>query len=72
MAWFFVYCIPYQNLDDGKDNLAGRPPIKESDRCISAPAASCAPTPAVALVVAPLAASGSANSSVVIYSEDDL
>ena len=63
---------PCQNLHDGEDKLAGGTPTKGSDRCIPAPAASRALTPAVAPVVTPFAASGSANSSVVRYSEDDL
>ena len=63
---------PWQNPHDGKDELAGRTPTEGSDRRTPAPAASHAPTPAVITVVALLAASGSANSSVVRYSEDDL
>ena len=63
---------PCQNPHDGKDELAGRTPTKGSDRRTSAPAASRASTPAVAPVVALLVASGSANSSVVRYLEDDL
>ena len=60
-----------QNSHDGKDELAGGTPTKRNNRCTPDPAALRAPTPAVALVVAPLAVSGSANSSVVRYLEDD-
>ena len=63
---------PCQNPHDGKDELAGGTPTEGSDRRTPAPAASRAPTPAVAPVIAPLAAFGSADSSVVRYSEDDL
>ena len=62
---------PCQNCHDGKDKLAGGTPTKGSDRRIPAPATSRAPTPALALVVALFAASGSANSSVVRYLKDD-
>ena len=72
MAQSSAHCSPRQNLHDGKDELAGGTPIKGNDRRTPAPVASCAPIPAVAPVVAPFAASGSANSSVVRYSEDDL
>ena len=63
---------PRQNPHDGEDELAGGTPTEGSDRRTPAPAASRAPTPAVAPVIAPLAASGLANSSVVRYLEDDL
>ena len=56
---------PRQNPHDGEDELAGGTPTEGSDRRTPAPAASRAPTSAVAPVVAPLAASGSADSSVV-------
>ena len=62
---------PCQNLHNGKDELAGGTSTKGSNHRTPAPAASRAPTPAVAPVVAPLAASGPADSSVVRYSEDD-
>ena len=62
---------PRQNPHDGKDELAGGTPTEGSDRRTPAPAASRAPTPAVAPIVAPLAASGPADSSVIRYSEDD-
>ena len=61
-----------QNPDDGKDELAGETSTKGSNRCTPVPAATRAFTPAVVLVVALLAASGSANSSVVRYSENEL
>ena len=72
MARSSARCSPCQNSHDGKNELAGETPTKGSDRRTSAPAASRAPTPAIALVVALLAASGSADSSVIRYSEDDL
>ena len=72
MAQSFARRSPCQNPHDGKDKLAGGTPTEGSDRRTPAPAASRAPTPAVAPVVAPLAASGSADSSVVRYLEDDL
>ena len=65
-------CSPCQDLHDGKDKLANGIPTKESGRRTPASAASRTSTPAVALGVAPLAAFGSANSSVVRYLEDDL
>ena len=63
---------PCQNPHDGKDKLANRTPTEDSNCCTPAPAATHAPTPAAIPVVAPLAASGSADSSVVRYLEDDL
>ena len=63
---------PCQNAHNGKDELADGTPTKDSDCRTPAIAASRAFTPAIALVVAPLAASGSANSFVVRYSKDDL
>ena len=63
---------PRQNLHNGKDKLGGRTPTEGSDRRTLAPTASRAPTPAVTPIVAQLATSGSANSSVVRYLEDDL
>ena len=66
-------CSLTQNLFfDGEDELAGGTPTEGSNRCTFAPVATYAFTPAVALVIAPLATSGSANSSVVRYAEDDL
>ena len=72
MAQSFACCSPCQNLHDGKDELAGGIPIKDSDRWTPVPAATRAFTPAVALVVTRFIAFGSANSSVVRYLEDDL
>ena len=65
-------CSLCQNPHNGKDKLAGGTPTEENDRRTPAPAASRAPTPVVLPVVTPLAASGSADSSVVRYLEDDL
>ena len=67
-----VCCSPCKNLQDGKDKLAGRTPTKGSNYRIFAPAATCAPTSAVAPIVALFIASCSADSSVVKYLEDDL
>ena len=72
MAWSSAHCSSCQNLHDGKEKLAGGTPTEGSNHCTLAPTAIRAPTPAAALVVAPLAASSSANSSVVRYLEDDL
>ena len=72
MAQSSARCSPRQNLYDGKDELAGGNPTEGIDHRSPAPAASLASTLAVAPVVAPLAASGSVNSSVVRYLEDDL
>ena len=72
MARSFACRSPCQNPHDGKDELAGGIFTEGSDRRTPAPAASRGPTPAIALVVAPLAASGSADSSMVRYLEDDL
>ena len=72
MAQSSACCNSRQNPHNGKDELAGGTPTEGSNRHISVPAATYALTPAAALVVAPLAASGSVNSSVVRYLEDDL
>ena len=72
MAQSSARCSPCQNPHDGKDKLAGGNPTAGSDRHTPAPVALRAFTPAVAPVVAPLAASGFANSSVVRYLEDNL
>ena len=72
MAQSSARCSPRQNPHNGKYKLAGGTPTEGSNRRTPAPAASCAPTPAIAPVVAPLGASGPADSSVVKYSEDDL
>ena len=63
---------PCQNPYNGENELVGGTPTEGSDRRTPALATSRAPTPAVAPFVAPLAASGSADSSVVRYLEDDL
>ena len=72
MAQSSAYCSLRQNLHNGKDELAGGTPTEDSNRCTLAPAGTRAPTSAAAPVIAPLAISGSANSSVVRYLEDDL
>ena len=73
MAQFSACCNPCQNpLFDIEDELASRTPIESSNRCTPAPTTTHAPTLAVALIVAPFAAFGSADSFVVRYSEDDL
>ena len=64
-------CSPCQNLHDGKDELAGGTPTNSSNRCTPAPAPTRVLILAAVLVVAPLAASGSTDSFVVRYSEDD-
>ena len=61
-----------QNPYDGKDELAGGTPTDCSNRRTPAPVATCAFTSAAAIVLAPLIASGSADSFAVRYSEDDL
>ena len=63
---------PCQNPHDGKEKLAGGTATKRRNRRTPALATSRTPTPAVAPVIAPLAASSSANSFVVEYSEHDL
>ena len=72
MAQYSACCSPCQNPHDGKNELTGRTPTKGSDRRTPASAATHAFTVAATPVVAPLAASGSADSFVVRYSEDDL
>ena len=72
MAQSSACCNPCQNPHDSKDELASKTPIERCDRRTPAFTASHASTSAIAPVVALLAASGSANSSVVKYSEDDL
>ena len=62
----------HQNLHHSKDELVGKNSTKGNNRYISTPAVTRAPTPAVAPIFAPLATSGSANSSVVRYSKNDL
>ena len=71
MAQFSARCSPCQNPYKNENKLAGGTPTEGSNHNTPATAATRAPTPGVAPVVAPLAASGSADSSVVRYSEDD-
>ena len=61
-----------QNPHGGKDKLAGGTSSKDNDRRTPAFAATRALTPATIPVIAPLAAFGSVDSSMVRYSEDDL
>ena len=72
MAHSFTRCSPRQNPHNGKDELAGGTPTKDSNRCTPTPAATRALFPAIAPVVALLVASGSTNSSMVRFSEDNL
>ena len=72
MAWSFARHSPCQNPHNGKDKLVGGTLTKSSNRRTPAPAATRALTPAAILVVASFAAFGSADSSVVRSSEDDL
>ena len=67
-----AHCSPCQNFHNGKDELADGIPTESSNRCTPTPAATRAPTPALAPVVAPLVVSGSANFSVIEYLKDDL
>ena len=72
MARFSARRSPCQNSHDGKDKLASGTPTKDSNRCIYAPATTRAPILAVAPIVAPLIAFGSADSFMVGYLEDEL
>ena len=72
MAQSSARCSPCQNPHDSKDKLASGTPTEGSDHCTPALAASCALTPAIAPVIAPLATSDSADSFVVRYLHDDL
>ena len=73
MAWSAARYSPCQNpLFDSEDQLTGGTPTKGSDRCTLALAVTCVFTFAVASVVALFAASGSADSSIIRYSGDDL
>ena len=72
MAWSSARRSLCQNPHDGKNELGGGTPTKGSNRHTLAPTATRAPTPVAALVIALLAASGFADSSVVRYLEDDL
>ena len=60
-----------QNSYDGKDKLTGRISTKGNKPWTLASAAIHAPTPTAASIVALLAASGFADSSMVRYSEDE-
>ena len=72
IAQSFVCRSFCQNLlFDSKDKLVGGILTKDSDHCTPSPAATRIPTLAVALVVAPLVVSGSANSSLVRYLENN-
>ena len=72
MAQSSFCCSSCQNPHDSKDELAGGTPTKDSNRCIPAQATTRASTPAILPVVAPFVAFGSANSSMVRYSKDNL
>ena len=73
MAQSFAHCSFRENpLFNNEDKLISGRPTKDSDRCTPSPGEIRAFTPTVALVIALLAISGSANSSVVTYSEDNL
>ena len=72
MAQFSTCCSLYQNPHNGKDKLAGGTPTEGSNRCTPAPSATHAPTSSIVPVVASLIVSGSADSSVVRYLENDL
>ena len=72
MARSSARCSPCQNPHDDENELAGGTPTEDSDRRTPAPTTSRASTPAVASLIALLVASGSADSSMVRYLEDDL
>ena len=73
MAWSSAYRNLCQNpLFDGKNKLAGGTPTKGSNCRTSVPATTRVSTPAIAPVVAPLVASGSVDSFMVRYLEDEL
>ena len=72
IAQSFARCNPCQNSHNGKDKLASGTSIEGSNRCPPAPAAACAPIPAVIPVAVPLVAFGCADSSMVGYLENDL
>ena len=61
-----------QNPHNGKDELACETPNKGCDRCTPVPTTTRAFTSAVALVIVPLVVSGYANSSLVVYLENNL
>ena len=73
MARSSARCSLCQNpLFGGKNELAGGTFTKDSNRCTPVPATIHAPISAVASVIIPLTACGSANSSLIRYLEDDL
>ena len=73
MAWSFTCRSLCQNPPfDGKNKLASGTPTKGSNRCTPTTAATCVFIPAVAPIVALLAASGSANSFMARELENDL
>ena len=73
MAQSSACCSPRQNHPfDGKDEFTAQTPIKGNTCRTLALAATLAFTLALALDIALLVASGSVDSSVVRYSEDDL
>ena len=63
---------PCQNFYDGKNELVGGISTKDSNRRTPVPVATRVPTPAAVPVIAFLADSGSADSSVLRYLEDNL
>ena len=65
-------CSPHQDSYDIKNKLACKTPTEGSNYCTPVPAGIHALIPAVAPVVTLLVASGSPNSSIVRYLEDDL
>ena len=72
MAQSSARCSLCQNFYNGKNKLAGGTSNKGSDRYTPAPTATRAFTPAIAPIVTPLIASGSADSSVIRYLKDNL
>ena len=63
---------PYQNPHNGKEKFASGTSTVNGNFCTPTPATTYVSTPADALVIAFVAASGSAYSSVVRYLEDNL
>ena len=72
MAQSPACCSPCQYPHDGEDELIGGTRNERNNRRTTAPAATYALTPVVASVISLLVASGSADSSMVRYLEDDL
>ena len=72
MTRFSACQSPRQNPHDGKDEFAGGNFTEGSDRRTPPSAATHASIPFVTPIIAPLAASGSANSFVIRYLKDDL